>query len=73
MADQTQLVSRIPFDTAEECQKINAFALDKNEENYYNLKRIGKVKIDPNPTGSGRQDLGRAVGNFLCVCKLPDG
>lgn len=36
--DKTKLVFKMLFDTAEECRKIKAFAVDKNEENFDRLE-----------------------------------
>lgn len=36
--DKTKLVFKMLFDTAEECRKIKAFAVDKNEENFDKLE-----------------------------------
>ena len=35
---RTKLVFKMLFDTAEECRKIKAFAVDKNEENFDRLE-----------------------------------
>lgn len=35
---QTKLVFKMLFDTAEECRKVKAFAVDKNEENFDKLE-----------------------------------
>jgi len=37
-ADQTKLVFKMLFDTAEECSKLKPFVLDKNEENFDRLE-----------------------------------
>ena len=37
-SDKTKLVFKMLFDTAEECRKIKAFAVDKNEENFDRLE-----------------------------------
>lgn len=36
--DKTKLVFKMLFDTAEECRKVKAFAVDKNEENFDRLE-----------------------------------
>jgi len=36
--DQTKLVFKMLFDNAEECRKVNTFAVDKNEENFDRLE-----------------------------------
>ena len=37
-ADQTQLVFKMLFATADECQKLKPFVVDKNEENFDKLE-----------------------------------
>ena len=36
--DQTKLVFKMLFNTADECRKIKVFAVDKNEENFDRLE-----------------------------------
>lgn len=36
--DQTKLVFKMLFNTADECRKVKAFAVDKNEENFDRLE-----------------------------------
>lgn len=36
--DNTKLVFKMLFDTANECRKVKAFAIDKNEENFDRLE-----------------------------------
>jgi uncharacterized protein YndB with AHSA1/START domain len=36
--DKTKLVFKMLFDTAEECRKIKAFSMEKNEENFDRLE-----------------------------------
>ncbi|MDP4285916.1 MAG: SRPBCC domain-containing protein [Bacteroidota bacterium] len=42
--DKTKLVFKMLFDTAEECRKIKAFSMEKNEENFDRLE-IELMKI----------------------------
>ena len=37
-ANETKLVFKMIFDTAEECNKVKKFAVDKNEENFDKLE-----------------------------------
>ena len=37
-AERTKLIFKMLFDTAEECRKIKAFAVEKNEENFDRLE-----------------------------------
>ena len=37
-ADKTKIIFRQIFDTAKECNKVKAFAVDKNEENFDRLE-----------------------------------
>jgi uncharacterized protein YndB with AHSA1/START domain len=36
--DQTKLVFKMLFNTADECRKVKTFAVDKNEENFHRLE-----------------------------------
>lgn len=42
--DKTKLVFKMLFNTADECRKVKAFAVDKNEENFDRLEiELGKM------------------------------
>lgn len=45
-ANETNLVFRMIFDTAEECNKIKKFAVDKNEENFDKIENeLAKMSL----------------------------
>jgi len=45
--NETKLVFKMLFDTADECSKIKSFAVDKNEENFDRLENeLTKMGID---------------------------
>ncbi len=44
--DQTKVVFRMVFNTAEECAKLRPYVVDKNEENFDRLEdELGKMKV----------------------------
>jgi uncharacterized protein YndB with AHSA1/START domain len=44
--NQTKLVFKMLFDNANECRKVKAFAVDKNEENFDRLEsELGKMTL----------------------------
>lgn len=44
--DQTKLIFKMLFQSAEECRKVKAFAVDKNEENFDRLEiELTKIKL----------------------------
>lgn len=44
--NKTKLVFRMLFNTADECRKVRAFAVDKNEENFDRLENeLSKMKL----------------------------
>ena len=45
-ANETKLVFKMIFDTAEECNKVKKFAVDKNEENFDKLENeLAKMSL----------------------------
>ncbi|MBK8698547.1 MAG: SRPBCC family protein [Saprospiraceae bacterium] len=44
--DKTKIVFKMLFNSAEGCRKVNAFAVDKNEENFDRLEvELGRMKL----------------------------
>ena len=44
--DSTKIVFKMLFDDAEDCRKVKAFAIDKNEENFDRLENeLSKMQL----------------------------